>query len=265
MPSISFSQKPVTKPAAPAPVVEAEVVESMTEPAVEDNQIVVRQAAPVAEIPAPTRHIPIAEGVEGEIADSDLRPPRINLVQKVGELADNFSPGSIVFEKQVVLSDGKKPLTLVPLRLKKQYQKKVPYGESDVMPEVYDTVEEVRAAGGSTEYGDENYFQPIAHVQFAVEMPEDAGETADLFAYECGGKHYAVAVWTVASSAYTAIAKTLFNAASGLLRNGLYNGKFKVTSELKKANGNSYYVPRMAFSGKNTPEESEFFKTIAGF
>jgi hypothetical protein len=203
---------------------------------------------------------------------SDIKLPRINLTQKVGGLADHFAPGSIVFEKTVVLSDGKTPVDLTPLQIRKMYQRKVAWGEGDSneQPEVYDTVAEVRAAGGSLEYGDDNYFGEVAHIQFAIKLPaafkdnEEAGEIIDLFPYELNGDLFAVAMWTVTSSGYTALAKPLFTAAASLLRNGLYHGHYNVTSELRKNAKNSWYAPRPVFAGKHTPEAAEFFKSIAG-
>jgi hypothetical protein len=199
----------------------------------------------------------------------DIKLPRLNLVQKVGKLGDNFQPGSIVFEKSYVLSNGKpeQAIDLTPLLFRKQYQRKTAWGEGDSneQQEVYNTSEEVRRAGGSLEYGDENYFQEIADITFAVKLPEnlEAGdEIFDLFPYKFADSLYAVAMWTVASSSYTALGKRILTDSAMTLRNGLHTGHYMVCSEIRKNAKNSWYVPRAAFAGRHTPEAAEFFASI---
>jgi hypothetical protein len=272
MANISFTAPPPTakpepstaeQPAAEVVDVEATVTE-VSQPADKSDTLVVSEPKPLA-----TQSVspPKAPGVSGEVSISDIKLPRINLVQKVGGLADNFTPGSILFEKTVVLSDGKTPFDMTPLQIHKKYQRKVAWGEGDgEAPETYNTLAEVRAAGGSTIWGDENYFQEVADIQVAIPCPEgadDAGVT-DLFPYEFAGKHYAVAIWTVSSSGYTALAKPLITASVSLLRNGLFTGHYNVASEIRKNAKNSWYAPTATFAGKHTPEAAEFFKQIAG-
>jgi hypothetical protein len=167
MASISFAAKPPTKK-------QETVAQEVSYPSDTESSVAVvaqgsNNAIAVPKGPA------VASGIVGEVSMRDIKLPRLNLVQKVGSLADNFQSGSIVFEKTFVLSDGKpnNVLDITPLQLRKQYQKKTAWGEGDntEQPEVYDTAEQVREAGGSLQYGDENYFQEIAHIAFAVKLP----------------------------------------------------------------------------------------------
>lgn len=262
MASISFAAKPPTQQSTPAP--EPVSVPEVSYPS--DNKETSLAVAPAKQmVAAPV----VASGVVGEVSTSDIKLPRLNLVQKVGALADNFTPGSIVFEKTFVLSDGKPEhaLDLTPLQFRKQYQRKTAWGEGDSneQPEVYDTAEQVRRAGGSLQYGDENYFQEIAHIAFAVKLPEniEAGdELMDLFPYTFADSLYAVAMWTVASSSYTALGKRILTDSAMVLRNGLHTGHYLVGSEIRKNAKNSWYVPRAAFAGKHTQEAAEFFASI---
>jgi hypothetical protein len=281
MATVSFtSRPPVTKTAKAAPkkVAAEEVAQPQHIPAAAEETPVVettlvvaapKAVVPIPVAPAPAAHgIAVAEGVEGEVLADDIRLPRINLVQKVGQLADSFHPGSIVFEKSVVLTEGKEPIELIPLRIKTQYQRKRVWG-SEEEPEVYDTSAEVIAAGGSLEYGDENYFERIAHIQVALKLPDSVNqdenpEVLDLFPFQNEDGLYALAMWTLASSGFTAVAKPLLTAASGLLRHGLWNGRYKVTSELRRNAANSWYAPSIRFAGKNSPEDADFFRSIAG-
>ena len=212
---------------------------------------------------------PVASGVIGEVSMSDIKLPRLNLVQKVGTLADSFTPGSIVFEKSFILTDGKSEhaLDLTPLQLRKQYQRKIAWGEGDSneQPEVFDTVEQVRAAGGSLQYGDENYFQEVAHIAFAVKLPDFVSapdEMLDLFPHKHNDALYAVAMWTVASSSYTALGKRIISDSAMTLRSGLHTGHYLVSSEIRKNARNSWYVPKAAFAGKHDAETAKFFASI---
>jgi hypothetical protein len=272
MAKISFANPPVPQPAAAeTPVVDV-VVEA--QPEVSQPKDIKEVSAAVVVVEPKPLAVPqasgpaVADGVEGEVSMSDIKLPRVNVVQKVGQLSDNFQPGSILFEKQVVLTTGKTPVDMTPIRIRKQYQRKVAWGSaaSEEAPEVYDTVAEVRAAGGSLQFGDDNYFQEIAHIQLAIKLPEDVegDEVIDLFPYQFGESLYAIAMWTVSSSGYTAVAKPLFTAAAGLLRGGLYHGHYNVTTEVRKNAQNSWYAPKLTFAGKHTPEAAEFFKSIAG-
>lgn len=265
MASISFAAKPPVS----TPQAEPSVVPEVSYPSNIDKSEVSLAVAPA---PASTLAVAapiVASGVVGEVSMSDIKLPRLNLVQKVGALADTFQPGSIVFEKTYVLSNGKpeQSLDFTPLQFRKQYQRKTAWGEGDSseQPEVYDTAEEVRRAGGSFQYGDDNYFQEIAHIAFAVKLPEnlEAGdEIFDLFPYQFADSLYAVAMWTVASSSYTALGKRILTDSAMTLRNGLHTGHYMLCSEIRKNAKNSWYVPRAAFAGRHTPEAAEFFASI---
>jgi len=204
-------------------------------------------------------------GIDGEITQEDLRVPRINLVQKSGQLCDNFSPGSFLFEKSIVIAKPGSFFTVVPLRLRKYYQEKLEFGSSNEMPRRANTAQEVRELGGSTMWGHENYFQDMADIMLAVEAPESLDEDAmQYFGYSHGGKNYGLAIYTVGSSAYTTFARRLITDTKGVLKGYLFNGKYELNSEIKKNGSNSWYVPMPKFAGKNSPEECEFFRGLSG-
>lgn len=204
-------------------------------------------------------------GIEGEVTAEDIRIPRLNLVQKSGNLADSFSPGSFVFEKAVTLAKPGEPISATFLRLKKYYQEKIEYGTSNEMPPRYNTAQEVVANGGSLIYGEPRYFQEVADLMVAVQAPEGLDSEAEqYFIYNAGGKDYALAAYTVAASAYTSLAKRLLTDAAMNLRNGLWNGQYKVHSELRKNGTNSWYVPVGTFAGKHDAVVADYFKSLAG-
>ena len=234
-----------------------------------------RNAAPIA---APTPAADICEqdndthsislapatgvGIEGEISAADIRVPRINLVQKSGNLSNHFQPGLFLFEKTIPLAKPGEEILVTPLRLKKYYQLKVEFGTSQEMPPKFATMEEVRAFGGSLQYGDEKYCVEMADILLAVKAPETAvEEQLQSFPYSEGGTSYALAMYTVGSSAYTSLAKRFITDSVGVLRSGLYTGYYSMTSEIRKTAQNSWYVPVAQFAGKH--KNPEFFRTLA--
>jgi hypothetical protein len=153
-----------------------------------------------------------ASAPDGNISRDDIILPRVNLVQKSGKLCDDFAPGSFLFEKQVVLATPGNSFSAVVLGHSKYYQEKVEYG-SDEFGRRANNEEEVRNLGGTTTWGvnDKPYFQPVADLLLAVKAPPGVeGDALDLFPYQTGDEHYAIAIYTVASSAYTSLAKRVF-------------------------------------------------------
>jgi len=210
------------------------------------------------------------EDLEGDIGMGDVRLPRINLVQKMSkdEMLE-FGIGAFVFNKELKLSNGKDPVVVTALRFKKDYQQKLPY-DAEEMGEVYNTPDEVVAAGGTLKYSKEalqeqTYYGPRGHVQFIVEAPANLGEEdLALFPYEFNGKSYGMAVMTVGSSAYTSLAVELITLSKNnkVMRGGLRFGKLHLTSENRKNGSNSWHVPVIKFAGANPPELVEFFESL---
>lgn len=198
----------------------------------------------------------------GNISRDDIILPRVNLVQKSGKLCDDFTPGSFLFEKQVVLATPGQSFSAVVLGHSKYYQEKVEYG-SDEFGRRANTEEEVRNLGGTTTWGvnDRPYFQPVADLLIAVKAPGNAeGDALDLFPYQYGEEHYAIAVYTVAASAYTSLAKRVFTDSLYTLKAGLHLGEYQIHSELKKNAANSWYVPVAGMPKKfNDDAKAEFF------
>jgi hypothetical protein len=254
MATITFAPKgdSVLSTPAPAPVVietdKAEVSLAIAEPK-------------TVAIAAPSR---ASAGISGEITQEDLKVPRVNLVQKSGQLCDSFAPGTFLFEKTIVLSKHGESFTATALRFRKYYQEKVEFGTSNDMPAKADTAEQVRALGGSLIYGHDRYFQEVADIMLAVKAPTDLDEEdREHFCYSDGTDDYGLAIYTIAASAYTSLGKRLVTDATLLLRNGLWTGQYEIGSELRKNASNSWYVPVGRFAGKHSPEKSEFFQSLA--
>lgn len=246
MGAITFTPKSNTT--SPAPVEATEVAIVVTEP----------RAVAVAE----------ERSVGSNITRDDIVLPRINLVQKSGKLCDDFAPGTFLFEKQVVLAKPGDEFTFVVLGDKKYFQEKIEFGSSEFGRRAADE-EEVRALGGTVTWGvaDKPYFQSVADFMVAIPAPASTTqEQLDLFPFlSKDGAHYAAAVYTVAASAYTSLAKRIFTDKLFTLKEGLHLGEYRVHSELKRNAANSWYVPVAGMPKRyNDEEKARFFLQMKG-
>lgn len=205
---------------------------------------------------------------EGEFLLSDMKLPRINLLQKMSDsnLTKPFGVGSFLYNKEVKLSDGETPWEMVPLRIKKQYQQNLPYGGD--MPICFDTADEVMSNGGVLRYDpanpmDQSRFDEILHVQLAAMCPKDCPEKLSaLFPYEHDGKSYGLAAWTLTGSTFRNVGKLLITHRHTLLRDGMLHGRYSVTSETRRNAKNEWAAGVAKFAGKNTPEAVAFFQGL---
>jgi hypothetical protein len=194
--------------------------------------------------------------VEGEITGSDIVIPRFHQVQSVGPLSEKFAPGSLVYNKEVVVSDGNTPVNLTVLRIKKRYIEHVEYG-GDEIARVFDTLEEVKAAGGWIEWRDNERppFSPMLQTLILIESPF---EDHPLFPYQFGDHAYGLALWTLRSTAFTRAGKAIITASQFALRDGLHRGGWQLTSKREKIGMNFVYVPVLRHDAKHTEEFARF-------
>ena len=211
---------------------------------------------------ASTRETPLPLGaIAGDISTDDIVIPRMNLVQGVGTLSELFTPGSVVLNKEVVLTTGETPLELTILSARKQFVENLPF-DSEEKPRVYNTLDEVKEAGGSIEWVNDEQpsFIPILHLQLVFKAPD--GEDNYAYPLEFDGKPYGLAVWTLRGVAYTRAGRNILTAARFALRDGLFNGKWALTTKREKFGRNSVVVPVLRNIGRNAPEFVEFLRNI---
>lgn len=197
-----------------------------------------------------TAHV-VADDVQGDIDFSDIKLPRLNLVQRTGDLPERFEFGAFVLNKECNLG---KELHIIALNIKKQYQEKTEYG-SGTQGRVFNSREEVKAEGGTFGFRD-GEFSELAHIHLLVQMPEelekqeDAASVLDLFIYEIDGKRWAPVVFSVGRSSYTAFAKPLLTSRQFQLRDGLWRGGWELTSKVNKGTKGSWVTPTPRFLGR---------------
>lgn len=258
-----------SKPGAPAQAID---VEATAEPAA---------AAPAAEIPSTpvneTTTVAIPGG-EVNFDDTDIpldqiRLPNLNIVHKVGGLADLFNAGELVLNGDLVLHvpanktknvAGDPPLRFVPIGFRKlRYTEKREGGERG---DLVNTEEEVVAAGGTLDYNQWKRsqttpnplkrFEQLATALVLVEKPARVNdEDHQVFPIECDGVYYTLAVWNAKGTAYTNGAKDLFTARKiGFLMNpAKYSDYFwTFTTEMKPYGNNTVPIPVLKAASKTS-------------
>jgi hypothetical protein len=202
----------------------------------------------------------VASGVVGEILMKDIKLPRLNLVNKVGDLSNLFTPGTWVIQKehQITDLDPKNKsvggsLKVIAVRLKVEYQESLAY-DPDVRPRVFQTAEEVRLAGGQVAYGrGEGKFAKVGHIEFLIQEPETLSEeAASSFFYVLGDKRYARVIYTASSTAYAETAAILYSdyRVGHLNKTGLFGGYYLLGSKLKTGDKGTWWIPSMKTAGE---------------
>lgn len=261
-------------PTRKAPVPAEEVIEAEAE-VVEETKAA---KSPKRELAKPakqelTKVTPTHDdGFDGELDQSDLQLPRLNVVSPTSKLHTDadFDLGSIVFEKELELCVKGENFHFVVLHIRKDFQQKLDFDGGE-KPLSFHTKEEVEENGGTTKWSqeaidEERYYAPVANILLAVKAPDDIAEDElHRFPLEYDGSHWAKAVVTVQGGSYTSFAKPIITAALGKLRSkgGIFKGMWVGGSAKKSNDKNSWFVFTASFAGIIEDDESvEFFSDL---
>ncbi len=218
---------------------------------------------------------------DDNIGFEDIILPRLNIVQKVGDLSNVFPGGHFILNQTLDIHEPaakNKPdsgtglliLTVIGFK-KRQYVEKVEGGKQGML---LNTEEDVRRNNGTLDFnewkaskgtpGALRRFERLATAVCLVEKPkhiQDPDGVSFSFAFE--GKQYALALWGMKGVSYTGAAKPMFTARKvGHLKSGYSAQSWGLTTELKEYDGNWAYRPILSPAGKNSPEFRDFCKAI---
>ena len=216
------------------------------------------------------------EGVEGDFDKDDVKIPRLAIVQAVGPMSGElgFSPGQIVYNKETVLGSavlgpvnaqgkpgpqiGTDGVKMTLIRIKKYFLEDLPYSPGGDGPRAayFKTLDDARKAGflpiqDKREMGpDHRYVKPVLDADVLIE-----GTKENLtFPFDYKGTPYAVARWTLQSTAYSRVGKGFFTDSQLALRAGLSTKFYIVSCKREKLGENFVQVPRAVLSGRNDDE-----------
>lgn len=205
---------------------------------------------------------------------ADISLPVLNLVQGVGELSAIFDPGSIVFNKALVLAHApakgpgneSDPIRILVLGFRPtRYAEQIKGGERG---RIFNSEAAVFEAGGTTVWKEafvdgeqvKDYFQALATAVILVEAPVSSADDEDTFplsAPDNAGtvRRYGLALWHLRGTGFTNAAKPLKTArALSWLRKG-YPTKFvTVRTMLKTFGSNRAFIPIVRPPRMDDPE-----------
>lgn len=221
----------------------------------------------------------------------DVILPRINIVQKVGDLSNVFVPGEIVLNQQQVLHtpanpqrkiEGTPALNVVFLGFRpRQFVEKTEGGalglmlgsEQDVVAnngtldwkEWKQSLEASKQPGGPPV---KRLFQRMATAILLIEKPESVPDPEGVnFPYRTSdGRQYAMALWSMKGTAYTHAAKIVFTARKiGCLKaDGYPSYMWSLTTKCEQFGDNFAHVPVLKPSTRTSPELLSFIDSSLG-
>jgi hypothetical protein len=216
---------------------------------------------------------------------ADIILPRLSLAQNIGTLKETYISGSVVLDRKVALfvppaivngavtrqATPPVTITVVGFRPTRFVEKIV--GSAD-RGQIVKTERDVALAGGTLDWAEwklkketgMKLFQPLADAFLVIERPEALADNNTDFTYQIDGKAYALALWAMKGTAYTAAAKRVFFTSRriGLLRDGGYPSwcYTLATREDSFPGGNKAWTPVCIPKGKNTQAFLDFIKDV---
>lgn len=214
-PVLNTNSQPVDENAALHLADQLEAVDAAQEIAVSPEAT----SAAASPLPAPAIVLPadVGGGMEGEFTLSDFSIPGLFIVAGSGQLAQRFSPGSLIYNDEQLFSaqeiQPNKPLfRFVAVSLRKSFRENLSQEEaaSGVRPRLVQTVEQVRDLGSTTEWGPNSEkpgFSPSARFLLLMEQPE--GFKSHFFFLKAGDKLFAPTTFSASNTAYRYFAKPI--------------------------------------------------------
>lgn len=215
------------------------------------------------------------KGLIGDWSIRHSRLPRINLVNKTGALADQFTPGTWTLNKEHSLSaldpkDKKRglPLRVIALKMMLQYQENISFDARDTTPaRMFNSEAEVTAAGGRLGYRKEaGIFSEIATVEFLVQAGDVVSDEAEPLFHEISenGDRYAHAVATFGGTAFGNIAVPLATSLrTHLAATGLKGGQWDLGAVLVTKADKSWWTPTIRSAGLVTEDQKRLIERLA--
>lgn len=214
-------------------------------------------------------------GVVGEVDSTEVRFPKLQVVQGVGPLSEieEFRKGDIVLNQELKIGGIDTPVEITVLQIGKSYEEVVDY-ESDDIPRVVNTKEEVLKLGGTTDGHRDGgqwvrpTWRAVAEALICIKAPDSLSEDEieTHFGFESPGdpdSRFAFAKWTIKGVAYKFAAVEIFSAAAMYYRDGLKNGSFSLSTTKRSFGPNTVMVPVVKKGSRNTPEFSSWLSEYA--
>jgi hypothetical protein len=109
-------------------------------------------------------------------------------------------------------------------------------------------------------------FEPLADAVVLIRRPENLADDDTIFIYPVDGHKYALGLWSMKGTSYTAAAKSVFFTARSigcLQKAGYPSYCYNVTTRIKSfEGGNACWIPICVPNAKNSAEFMQFAASI---
>lgn len=265
----------------------AEVVEEKEEEATEAEVPTSTEIEPV-ERDAENSHLVLATAgigeLGGDIDGGDLILPKIIQVHNVGDLAQEYEPGSAILGaggdtfQFVDLPDDKdarrkysNSFEFIPLKMQKVWREYFDYNDKnmkDEIPREFASAREMIDAGCKESYEPRpkgrGHCRPALSTMVAVvcktdDVPE---ELVPFFCDEFKEDSYCLAMWRLQKSAYSSAGKVLItDAQRALRRTGILSARYTAKFENQKRGDNFVWCPVVSLNRARNPKDVQEFLT----
>ena len=207
---------------------------------IEDSPSALAEASPSGSLALPN-----ASGID--ITHDDIDVPRINIVQKLSNIAAPIA--SIVLDKQHVLAHEDEPLHVTILSVMKAWRENVPF-ESNEIARVAKTQAEADEIQKDSDHG----VIEFAEITLLFKQPED-NEDEEAYPFAIGDHNYAMGRINVQKDGYRQTYKRIatFAAFNPKARLGEFQWVFK--SGLLQRGNLEWYAPSLSVT-KNRPDDA---------
>ena len=206
--------------------------------------------------PQITSGLVAGNGITGDLDASDISFPRLQIVQGMGNLSENYKKGEIVLDGESLISDGPTPIEFTVCRIGKQFEENVDWDSGEI-PRIVSKADAVEI-GGSFEWGangEKPNWLPIADALICIK-----GDDPEVFPFEYEGNNFAFALWRIKGTAYKRAAVPIFTAARMYYREGLRTGSFQLNTEKATFGGKSVHVPKIRRGSRHDPKFGAWLK-----
>lgn len=179
----------------------------------------------------------------------DIDIPRLNVIQKMSEIEGPI--GSVVLDKESVLLEAEQKTPVIIIGATKRWKEDVPFGE-DYIPKIVADEESARTLANESDY------EIVEFAEIILLIPQ-VGDDDSLFPYPIGDKNYQIGRITVQKDAYRLTFKRLFTFQTFNPTVPVASRLWNFGTELLSKGKYSWYVPTLAITREDTPEDAIAF------
>ena len=207
--------------------------------------------------------VPATRTESAPLERSDFITPKLNLVQRTGDMSVQFTQGSWVLNKEIQITKAPEdPLEVIVLeRPFKFFMEHLPYDPNGPKSRTFNTIEELDEAGLTLDWDNKNNIRATAdraaRVFLLILKPKET-DAVKGFGLEVDGLgDCTVATWLLVNTSYTTAARRIFTAEKlDLADKPIHSLVWTLRSVSAKIGGYNIFVPQLTPS-RSLPDETQ--------